>query len=528
MSNYPRPLQTPIHHAPQNRSTSAWIPLPPEIIWMIIEEVDLASASQCARAASCFVYPARRRIFQRICLFETEYDHMTPTVGGRLADLLGLHYQRTESSVRHNRCIRLIEILDGAPEIRGLVKELVVEGRTSRGTLNPVSSWYSAHDSPLSSVLSRLPCLESISFLFPLSRPLLFRSLPLDSAHAIIRTVQSPTLRKITLENVLFENSASDPSDLLHFIRLCALGAGLSELSVSEHYTGVRAQDMWTAAFGTHHGLHEGHGMDGSTWRLKDLMPLPASSTRNYPVPLSSLSITGTGFLTRVFLDWAMEPDSPISLSKLSSLTLGGLSRNSISRASRVIQRSSQTLQHLAFTQESYHLSAYPASLQSSFSTSELLPVQNLRFVENHWDELRSCPTLHRWCTVIESSCFRQLTHFTVDIHWYLDSIARASRFRSVSWHRLESALYRVSPDAKLCVNVKMTISQCSDAHSVSQWWNIIGPDSGALLAECFPLAHHKKDGFTFTVTVEGPVCVKQESPSYEYTPARGWAQTRS
>ncbi|KAK1218571.1 hypothetical protein PQX77_018749 [Marasmius sp. AFHP31] len=357
----------PNHSTIQNYKSTppSHIRLPPEVIWMIIEEVDLQSAYQCALAASCFLYPSRRRIFQKIRLFETEYDHVTSSVGDRFADFFGL--QRKDLASRPNRCLQLLEILDSAVEIRSLVKELVIEGRTPKDTLNPISSWYSPHHSPLSPVLSRLHSLESISFLFPLSRPLLFRCLPLESAHAIIRTVQSPLLRTVVLENVLFEDTASDPTDLLHFIRACSLGGGLSDLAVSEHYTSVRAQDMRTAVLGQHqHDLHEVDIVDSFKWRLKDLLPPSAYSFRNEQLALTSLSVTGTGFLTRVFLDWALESGSPISLAKLRSLTLGGLSRNSIKRASHVVQRSSRTLQHLAFAQESYHNSPFPVSLPST------------------------------------------------------------------------------------------------------------------------------------------------------------------
>ncbi|KAF9258840.1 hypothetical protein L218DRAFT_707744 [Marasmius fiardii PR-910] len=496
-----------------------FMPLPQEIIEMIIDEVDLPSAYQCALSATFFVRPARRRMFRTIRLTECECRHVVSGgISGCLADFLGLPRRRDIRAVQ-SRSVQLVEILDSAPDISLFVKELIIEGNPSADALCPISSWYCHRQAPLPAILSRLPNLEKLSLLFPPTRPLFFRCLPVDSAKAIVQAAQSPNLRKITLENVLFDNTTAQVDDLFDFIRLCASGGHLSEITISEHFTSGTTRYLTRSILGAPFAR-----AGDPDWHLKDLIDIADVK----PVPeisLSSLSIHGTDFLTRAFLNWAAERDSPVSLASLKSLTLGGMNRSSVLFASQVIQLCSKTLERLAFAQEASHSTPCPSI--SYFFTSDILHVKDLRFVDNNWDELRSSPTLNHWCAILESSACPHLTTFTVDIHWHLDSIERVDRFRSVSWQRLDSALSRVSPGARLCVNVAISVP-CSDGESMSRWKQALGPDSGTSLAECFPLSHCKgSDGFVFTITVGMPLPCKLQQPvsGYEYAPVKGWAQ---
>ncbi|KAG7098264.1 hypothetical protein E1B28_000226 [Marasmius oreades] len=499
--------------------------LPQEIIDMIANEVDLPSAYQCALVASCFVHPVRRRIFHSIRLSESECHHVVSGgISGCLADFLGLP-RKADIRPAPSRSLRLVEILDSAPELGALVKELTIEGNSSKDALCPISSWYCHRQAPLPTILSRLPNLEQLSLLFPSTRPLFFRCLPIDSAVAIVQAAQSPNLRRIVLENVLFDNKTVQLGDLFEFISVCASGGCLSEISISDHFTSGTTRHLLGPSLGAPFPFTDVDA-GGFDWCLKDLInATDIKPAHNTTISLSSLSIYGTDYLTRTVLDWAVGVDSPVSLDSLQSLALGGVSRSSVLYASQVIQSCSKTLERLAFSQEASYFSPCPS--MSPPLTSELLHVKDLRFVDNCWDERLSSPTLYQWCAILESSAPQHLTTFTADIHWHLDSIERGDRFRSVSWHRLESALSRVSPRAKLCVNVAITVSD-SDAQSITRWKKVLGPDSGTLLAECFPKSHRKGDGFAFAVTVSvasTPSRLRRPAFGYEYTPAQGWAQ---
>ncbi|KAF9265771.1 hypothetical protein L218DRAFT_985990 [Marasmius fiardii PR-910] len=474
---------------------SCQVRLPIDLLQQIMDELDEESIRQCALAARCFLVLARRRLFTAISLCEEEYPKNFVT---RRLHRVRVGLQRhLPFLVGPSRTRQLSELLTATPELGEYTEELIIEGLK---LIQGLRSWYNEKDAPLPRILPRLqPNLTSISLVFHQHFPLQFHTMPLSSCEALIRAVESPTIRKVVLENVEF----SDANDLIRFLKHASIGGGLVELAITLFYFSRRADE---AA------------------QVPDITSVP-----NSPNALSSLQLNGRSDDIEKVLQWMRSPESYILLDQLESLVVvTPLSPESLSHITEIIHsaRDPSKLSHLGLTSAAETLRCL--SISSCPLAQTFLPSQNnlrtIHFypVSRNYDHLFSLPTdsVEWWCGFLKTFHLPNLTEFRVSrrgthAHYMICSNG-VSLFgdpveNTTQWQRLEAHLAEAAPKATLYIDIRSRGYFCP-----KKWKSLYFPDDttkpGYTNFEVFfPLAHEGKVELVIDVKVNTKaICRRQ------------------
>ncbi|KAL0580450.1 hypothetical protein V5O48_001604 [Marasmius crinis-equi] len=442
-----------------------------------MDELDEDSIRQCALAARCFLGPARRRLFTKVNLCEQEHPHYAST--GR--------WQKLRAGIRHNissqllgstRCRQLAELLESCPEVGEFTEELIIEGLE---LMPQYRSWYNPKSAPLHIILPRLPNLKSISLLFPQYYPLHFNWLPPTSRTALVRAVQSPNIRSLVLENVLFE--AVD--DLIHFVRHAASGGHLTDLSITSLNEGGSAKEK------------------NPEWKEEPIRSLNHTDTTNV---MRSFHLVACPVHAEQVLQWVRGDDCHLRLSELSALEVVTPMTPEILRLVTEIvgtQLPSSRLQHLglAYCTEPLHsppILPGPLSQPLLGQAQHSLQSLTLYVLSRNLGDFQTLPpsTVNWWCSLLKTSSFPNLTEFRIHrrgmaAHSMLSGLTVAwspDRFaeNAIRWQRMEAELVKSAPNVTLRVELWLEGSL-----STSKWKNMFFPDGDYKYLEAyFPLAH--------------------------------------
>ncbi|KAL0057691.1 hypothetical protein AAF712_015656 [Marasmius tenuissimus] len=194
---------------------------------------------------------------------------------------------------------RLAAVLQRNPELGALARDLVFQGQPiSIGDPGPVWSSFCDPDAPISSILSKLPNLESISFLFSSHMPLPFFGFSDSSCAALVQAVQSPKMKKIVSQHTRFGSIRA----MVLFLRHCVSGGSLEEISV----TCLADDPPWL--------------VESLRDEWEDI-PVPQAGS---PSVLGTLRVEGMSLMVEEVLGWIVADETNVTLDHLSTLDVVG------------------------------------------------------------------------------------------------------------------------------------------------------------------------------------------------------------
>ncbi|KAL0059438.1 hypothetical protein AAF712_013828 [Marasmius tenuissimus] len=497
---------------------SSRTPLPQELLQSIFAELDDESVRQCALAARSLLEPARSRLFRTLVL--REEDDLPPQANKSKKVKRWLGPRSTKSQ-------RLAALLKSASQLGEYAKALIFEGLPYSLLGRP---WYRSDEVAFHLILPRLPNLQSISFLFHQQNPLPFFCVPAPSCAAIIRSLHSPKIRKIIVENVSFDNA----DNLVVFLKHVASGGGLEELSVTT-WANEPIEARWH--------FHQDWWND---------VPI-----HHRPYALRSLRVNGPPRVIQKVLGWARR-DANLSLDNLSRFeVVGAITPGTLNLVESVIGSDSLCLRHLGITAgEEPFRSSFPSTQSSASSLTQALRsgiAYNLRVItfyaiafmkmEGHSPSPVAC--LDWWCNFLDGVSLPNLSEFRVDRRGYCsyylispeDVIDMGSyRVLPEMWQNLELILARSAPNSTLCIDIEAS----GWAKTVHSWKEEYFPTGDYSYLECcFPSAHSGRIPLIFNLTIRvrhfrsrrwllrsfAKPRRSYERGNYAYTPERRWTR---
>ncbi|KAK1235933.1 hypothetical protein PQX77_000820 [Marasmius sp. AFHP31] len=278
-------------------------PLPPELIEHILDQLDDSEACfrQLSLTARCFLAPARVRLFRTIIIKEEDDSNESSSSRSRMATKMKNAKiippwlrPRSTSNLK-----RLAAVLQRNPGLGALVRDLVFQGwPIVIGEPGPVLSSFHNPDAPVPFILSNLPNLESISFLFYSHMPPPFFGFSSSSCAALVHAVQSPKMRKIVSQHMRFGSIQA----MVLFLRHCVSGGSLEEISI----TCLADDPPWLA--------------ESRKDEWEDI-PVPQVGS---PSVLRTLRVEGMPLMVETVLGWLVANEANVALDQLSTFDVVG------------------------------------------------------------------------------------------------------------------------------------------------------------------------------------------------------------